>query len=210
MTTDRRQQLIDAARRRFAAEPYDRVTTVEIAKEAGVAYGLIAHHFGNKRGLYQAVMHEIADEIAAVQQDPPPPDAGPLEQLRHALRLHVAYIDARAASFVTLVRGHLGPDLDQQAALDELRWLGARRILRAAGIDDPIPPVLRIAMKGWIGYLDEMMVDRINTGVGESEVVVELATAALVSTLWTVQRLDSDVRLDATVAEALDTYPGKP
>ena len=57
---DRRQLIIDAARKLFASRPYDQVTTSEIAKNAGVAYGLIAHHFENKRGLYLAVMNEIA------------------------------------------------------------------------------------------------------------------------------------------------------
>ena len=42
--TDRRQRLIDPARELFAKHAYDQVTTSEIAKNAGVAYGLIAHH----------------------------------------------------------------------------------------------------------------------------------------------------------------------
>jgi AcrR family transcriptional regulator len=40
-----------------------------------VAYGLIAHHFDNKRGLYQAVLNEIAVEIAEHQLAPPPQGA---------------------------------------------------------------------------------------------------------------------------------------
>src|SRR4029078_12048742 len=40
----RRRQLIDTARALFTTRPYDQVTTTEIAKSAGVAYGLIAHH----------------------------------------------------------------------------------------------------------------------------------------------------------------------
>jgi len=55
----RRRQLIDAARALFSQRPYDQVTTGEIAQKAGVAYGLIAHHFENKRGLYIAVMNEM-------------------------------------------------------------------------------------------------------------------------------------------------------
>ncbi len=67
---DRRQLIVDTARKMFATRPYDQVTTAQVAKDAGVAYGLIAHHFVNKRGLYLAVMNEIAEEIAAVRRHP--------------------------------------------------------------------------------------------------------------------------------------------
>ncbi|QLL05330.1 TetR/AcrR family transcriptional regulator [Mycobacterium vicinigordonae] len=204
--TDRRQQLIDTARKLFAQRPYDQVTTSEIAKKAGVAYGLIAHHFENKRGLYLAVMNEIAVEIAAVQLSPPPEGASLTDQLRHALRSHISYIDSYAESFVALVRGQLGSDPDQQNTVDKLRWLGAQRILLAVGITEPIPPVLRTAMHGWVGYLDEMMIDRINTGDVDREVLVELAAATLVTTLQAARILDPSITLPAPIVKVLKTF----
>jgi AcrR family transcriptional regulator len=205
-TADRRQQLIDSARTLFAQRPYDQVTTTEIAKKAGVAYGLIAHHFENKRGLYSAVMNDIAAEIAEVQLTPPPDGASLDDQLRHALRAHISYIDRYSKSFVALVRGHLGADREQQDTVDGLRWLGAQRILHAVGISEPIPPILRTAMHGWVGYLDEMMIDRINNGDPHSEILVELATATLISTLQTAQALDPAIALDPAVAKTLKSH----
>lgn len=204
---DRRQQLIDTARKLFAQRPYDRVTTAEIAKKAGVAYGLIAHHFVNKRGLYLAVMNDIAVDIAEVQLAAPPEGASPDQQLRHSLRAHFSYIDRYADSFVALVRGHLGSDQDQQDSIDELRWQGAHRILLSVGISEPISPVLRTAMHGWVGYLDEMMIDRISTG-GEvdREVLVELAASALVSTLQTARALDPSITLTEPIIDALNSF----
>jgi AcrR family transcriptional regulator len=192
---DRRQLIIDAARKLFASRPYDQVTTSEIAKNAGVAYGLIAHHFENKRGLYLAVMNEIAVEIAAVQLTPPPEGASLLDQLRHALRNHVAYIDTYSDSFVALLRGALGADVEHQAAMDRLRWLGAERILLALGISEPIPPALRTAMRGWVGYLDEMMIDRITHRDVDADVLVELATATLLTTLRSAAAIDRSISL---------------
>ncbi|WP_319446130.1 MULTISPECIES: TetR/AcrR family transcriptional regulator [unclassified Mycobacterium] len=203
---DRRQQLIDTARALFAQRPYDQVTTTEIAKKAGVAYGLIAHHFENKRGLYLAVMNDIAGEIAAVQLTPPPANADLADQLRHALRSHISYIDDYAESFVALVRGQLGSDPAQQNTIDELRWLGAQRILLAVGITEPISPVLRTAMRGWVGYLDEMMIDRINTGDVDREVLVELAAATLAATLQSAQTLDPSIDLAPPITKALNTF----
>jgi AcrR family transcriptional regulator len=203
---DRRQLLIDTARKLFAQRPYGQVTTSEIAKNAGVAYGLIAHHFENKRGLYLAVMSEIAVEIAAVQLSPPPEGASLTDQLRHALRSHISYIDSYAESFVALVRGQLGSDPDQQNTVDELRWLGAQRILLAIGITEPISPLLRTAMRGWVGYLDEMMIDRINHGDLDREVLVELAAAALVSTLQSASTLDPSIGPSPPIIKALKTF----
>src|SRR6478609_4929001 len=199
---DRRQLIIDAARKLFASRPYDQVTTSEIAKNAGVAYGLIAHHFENKRGLYLAVMNEIAVEIAAVQLTPPPEGASLLDQLRHALRNHIEYIDSYSDSFVALLRGALGADVEHQAAMDRLRWLGAERILLALGISEPIPPALRTAMRGWVGYLDEMMIDRITHRDVDAEVLVELAAGALAATLHTAAAIDRSMSLPDEVTES--------
>ena len=193
MPADRRQLIVQAARRMFTSRPYDQVTTSEIAKDAGVAYGLIAHHFENKRGLYLAVTKEIATEIAAVHLTSPPADATPVEALRHALRNHIAYIDSHADSFVALMRGALGADPEHQAAIDGLRWLGAQRILAALGIAEPVPAVLRTSMRGWVGYLDEMMIDRIAHRDVEADALVDLATATLLTTLRTVAALDTSI-----------------
>ncbi|MFV8163688.1 TetR/AcrR family transcriptional regulator [Mycobacterium sp. 134] len=203
---DRRQLIIDAARKLFASRPYDQVTTSEIAKNAGVAYGLIAHHFDNKRGLYLAVMNEIAVEIAAVQLSAPPADSSLIDQLRHALRSHIAYIDSYSDSFVALMRGALGADPEHQAAIERLRWMGAARILLALGIVEPVAPALRTAMHGWVGYLDEMMIDRIAHRDIDVDALVEFATAALVATLRTAADLDPAIVYSPDVTEALGSF----
>ena len=202
MVADRRQLIVDAARKLFASRPYDQVTTSEIAKNAGVAYGLIAHHFENKRGLYLAVMNEIAVEIAAVQLSPPPKDTSLIDQLRHALRNHIAYIDSYPDSFVALLRGALGVDVEHQAAIERLRWLGAQRVLLALGIVEPVPATLRTAMHGWVGYLDEMMIDRITHRDVDAEALVELAAGALIATLQTAAAIDRTISLPDVVSQA--------
>ena len=205
----RRQLIIDAARKLFASRPYDQVTTSEIAKNAGVAYGLIAHHFENKRGLYLAVMNEIAVEIAAVQLTPPPEGALLVDQLRHALRNHIAYIDSYSDSFVALLRGALGADVEHQAAVERLRWLGAQRILLALGIVEPVPATLRTAMHGWVGYLDEMMIDRITHRDVDGEALVELAVAGLIATLRAAVTIDQSISLPDEVIEAWQHLSGQ-
>ncbi|WP_166905296.1 TetR/AcrR family transcriptional regulator [Mycobacterium sp. DL440] len=202
--TDRRQLIVDAARKQFATRPYDQVTTAQVAKDAGVAYGLIAHHFVNKRGLYLAVMKEIAEEIAAAQTAAAPPGSSLADRLRHALRSHIAHIDSYSESFVALLRGALGADPEHQSAVEQLRWLGAQRILLALGIVDPIAPILRTAMHGWIGFLDEMMIDRITHRDVDIDTLADLAAATLAVTLRTTATLDPSITYTSEAAAAID------
>jgi Transcriptional regulator len=48
-TGDKRQQILEAAVRVFAAQGYDKSRVGDVAREAGVAYGLIYHYFDSKR-----------------------------------------------------------------------------------------------------------------------------------------------------------------
>lgn len=56
--TAKQTSILDTATRMFADEGYDAVSTARIAKSAGVSEGLIFRHFGNKRGLLNAIIAE--------------------------------------------------------------------------------------------------------------------------------------------------------
>src|SRR3954449_5289758 len=55
---DKRQQILSAAVRVFAAQGYEATRVGDIAKEAGVAYGLVYHYFGSKDAVLEAVFRE--------------------------------------------------------------------------------------------------------------------------------------------------------
>ncbi len=52
---DRRRQILKAAVRVFAERGYHGCRISDIAEEAGVAYGLVYHYFGNKDGLLRTI-----------------------------------------------------------------------------------------------------------------------------------------------------------
>jgi AcrR family transcriptional regulator len=58
-----RAALLAAARRAFAAQGFSGADVSAIAAEAGVTTGAIYHHFGSKKGLFQAVAESIEMEI---------------------------------------------------------------------------------------------------------------------------------------------------
>jgi len=57
---DRRTRMIAAAMSVFAKKPFDQVSTAELAAAAGTTRTNLNYHFGDKRGLYLAVMREFA------------------------------------------------------------------------------------------------------------------------------------------------------
>lgn len=56
--------ILRAARRTFAKRGYDATSVREIARELGVDAALIAHHFGSKVTLWNAVVDQIAELMA--------------------------------------------------------------------------------------------------------------------------------------------------
>lgn len=62
------ERLIAAAHRAFAERGFAEVSLDALAAEAGVTRGALHHHFGNKAGLFEAVLRRIDAEIAAEMQ----------------------------------------------------------------------------------------------------------------------------------------------
>lgn len=80
----KRQQILDAATRVFASRGYHGARVSDIAREAGIAYGLVYHYFRNKDEILDTIFAErwgafvgVVDGIAAGEQ----PAAEKLRQL---------------------------------------------------------------------------------------------------------------------------------
>jgi TetR/AcrR family transcriptional regulator, fatty acid metabolism regulator protein len=61
----KREQILQAAVRVFAARGYDAARVGDIAKEAGVAYGLVYHYYGSKDAVLEAVFREAWGRLLA-------------------------------------------------------------------------------------------------------------------------------------------------
>jgi AcrR family transcriptional regulator len=55
---DKRQQILQAAVRVFARQGYEASPVGDVAREAGVAYGLVYHYFDSKDAVLEAVFRE--------------------------------------------------------------------------------------------------------------------------------------------------------
>lgn len=63
MIAETRAKLIAAGRKAFAAVGYANASMDDFTAEAGLTRGALYHHFGDKKGLFEAVMAQIDQEM---------------------------------------------------------------------------------------------------------------------------------------------------
>ena len=63
-----RKKLIEVARRAFAEYGYADTSMDKLTAEAGLTRGALYHHFGDKKGLFAAVVDQIDSEMASSAQ----------------------------------------------------------------------------------------------------------------------------------------------
>src|SRR5215218_1053577 len=103
----RREQILKTALKLFAAQGFDATSTRQIAKEAGIAEGLIFHYFPTKASLLTALLENrrsFRSELRAIldgAEDKPAPEvlrevaSGWLATLRRDAELVVLFITAQ-------------------------------------------------------------------------------------------------------------------
>jgi AcrR family transcriptional regulator len=119
-----RARILDAALAEFVARGYDGASTNTIARAAGVAKGLVFHHFGSKADLFLAVHDHVTARIGA-QITSGMPERADLFEWLHELslrKMRVLQRDPLAYQFVLSAREAPAP-LRQQI---EQRMLALR------------------------------------------------------------------------------------
>ena len=89
---DVRRRLVAVARELFARRGFGEVGIREISREAGVTPGMISYYFGDKLGLYEAMLGSVFEEMFGRVRElaaEPPAGAAPLAAL---IRMYIATI----------------------------------------------------------------------------------------------------------------------
>lgn len=74
-TAETRRRVTTAVVESIAELGFQRTTGAEIARRAGVTWGAVQHHFGDKNGILAAVLEDSFHRFAATLGDPPAVDA---------------------------------------------------------------------------------------------------------------------------------------
>jgi AcrR family transcriptional regulator len=113
----RRRQILEAARRVFAKQPYPQVSIQDVAAEAGVTRALVHHYFGGKPQLFREVVASLAPEaLALIESDP----ATPIEELvARNTTAWLDFLDEHRELALELAAGGRHSDDPELAAIDE-------------------------------------------------------------------------------------------
>jgi AcrR family transcriptional regulator len=129
----RRGQILACAVRLFGERPYADVSTTDIAREAGVARGLINHYFGTKKDLYLEVIRVMVTiPEVAVERLP----AGDLRtRVDASVGWFLDVVSRHSTSWLAAVSaGGVGRDADVERVLADAEEVAADSVLVAVGL----------------------------------------------------------------------------
>lgn len=120
--------ILDAAERLFAARGFARATIKEIGSEAGVNSALLYYYFGDKEGLYRAVLQRLVEGLVA-RTSGSLDRAGPPDARLHRLLEAQAEVLLEHPHFPKLFLRELA-DHDAAQAVEALHLLAATTFRR--------------------------------------------------------------------------------
>lgn len=152
---ERRRQLLSLGVELFAQHPYDELSMRKIAKAAGISHALLYRYFPSKQSYFRAALEQAAEDLRA--RTTPDPSLPPWEQLVAGLEGFLELVDENSLAYRQLLRS-LASAPDVRALIDEVRDTTADRIL-AGLFGEEVPPKARAAVKGWLWYMDGVLLD---------------------------------------------------
>ena len=132
----------------------------DVANEAGASRPLAYHYFSTKGELYRATVRSAADELREVTRPDPSLPTGP--RMRAALDAHLEWIEKNSLAYRAIIQGGISSDDEVQAIVEASRNETVQRLAHAFGFADP-SPAERIALRGWVGYLEAASLEWLTT-----------------------------------------------
>lgn len=176
----------------FATSAYDEVHIELLARAAGISKGLLYHYFPTKRDFYTATLRVAAKRLldeTEVDLSLPPP-----ERMAAGLDRYLQFVERYATAYVALMRGGVGADAPVAAIIEETR--GAYMARLTSGLAHALPgptapallsrPLLRIALRGWLGFVEATSLDWVVARDVPRPELVSLLVKTLLSTLQSV------------------------
>ncbi len=176
---ERRRQLLERGAELFTSHRYDELSMSRIAAEVGISKSLLYHYFPSKQAFFEATLSAWAEELRARTE--PDPELPPLEQLTASLDGFLSLVEENSVAYRNLLSSATGvPAIRDLVA--EVRRQTAERILTGIYPDD-VPPKARIAVSGWLWFMDGACLDWIEHGDVIREELRDLLLGVLMDAL---------------------------
>jgi len=176
---ERRRQLLERGAELFTSHRYEELSMSKIAAEVGISKGLLYHYFPSKQAYFEATLSAWAERLR--ERTEPDPGLPPVEQLTRSLDAFLALVEENAVAYRNLIQSAAGvPEI--RDLIDEVRRRTAERIL--AGLYPQEPPAkARIAVSGWLWFMDGACLNWIEHRDVEREELRDLLLGVLVGAL---------------------------
>jgi AcrR family transcriptional regulator len=168
---ERRTQLVALGVQFLADRPLDELSIDELSRQAGVSRALVFHYFGSRQGMHRDVVATARDSLLFASE--PRPELEPVERLRDTLLRIVQFVRGHSGTFYSLVRGVASGDPAIRVVIDESRDRNAQRLIDVfVELDVPDTPLLRVALRSWVAFAEEVLVElAIGTDTPDDEIV---------------------------------------
>jgi AcrR family transcriptional regulator len=174
----RRAQLIELGREMLATRRLDELSVELIAKAAGISRGLLFHYFSSKQEFHVEVARAAAAEM--LRRTEPDTELSPVDALRAALKSFIGYVEENPDNYKSLVRGAASGDAEMRAIFDATRSAMAQRIIGVvAQMGLEVGPRARLAIHGWVAYVEECVVRWIDSRTVSRDQLLDMLTKSL-------------------------------
>ncbi|GAA1997609.1 TetR/AcrR family transcriptional regulator [Microbacterium ulmi] len=183
---DRRAQLISLGVAALADRELDDISFEEFSARAGVSRALFSHYFGSRQGFHRAVLEAATEAMLAATQ--PQPHLPPAARLDDTLRRTVEFVRGHGGTFSSMVRGTASGDRQTRELVEAARLAQTARVLDVfdeTGV--AVSPALRIAVRSWIAFVEQTLVDAALGSDLPTDDIVALAVDCLAGIIDRVQ-----------------------
>lgn len=166
---ERRAAILAAARLAFAESAYADVGVPAVAAAAGGSPALVFHYFGSKAGLFEAVLAEALDELAARQAAADaalPPNTSARDRVRTWVLARLDHVAAQPRAWAS---GRLAGEepAGATALRDRAREASVAFLAEVVG---PTGPSRRgFALIGFLGFLDRCCLAWADAGCADAD-----------------------------------------
>ena len=166
-----KQRILEAAEQLFASKGFMNVSAADIVREAGVAHGLLCHHFGSMEKLSADASRAAAEQMNEKQLASFRGSTA-RDQVRSFLRAHLAAVKQRQGDALFRARSHnLAINAEVAEIWEASRQQAISRICEVLGIKEPTKKV-RACLRAWIGFHDQLVIAWLaDRAVTETEVL---------------------------------------
>jgi AcrR family transcriptional regulator len=192
---ERRRQLVELGTELFARHSYDELSMRKIAREAGISHPLLYRYFPTKESYFRATLEQAAEVLRARTE--PDPSLSPAEQLVGSLERFLELVDENELAYRKLMESVTSAS-EVREMVDEIRLTTAQRIMDGL-FPDGVPPKARAVVKGWLWYMDGVLLDWIDHRDLQREEVRHLLLGTLFAALTAAGAIPATAPASAAV-----------